>query len=282
MIINLFDYVSLKLSTLGYRISLISECLRLKRLKRILPAKCKTEIVKDPNRFHDFINFLCFLNNNKIINLIDIGANVGNFSRDFLLFYPKCCEIVCFEPLHFLNNIIQKKVANKKNLKLIIINKALSYIKKKQTFFYDKNNTELSSLNQYINEYSSSFANQFKPSEKMNLELDLLDNYCQKFSQQNNFIVKIDAQGHELEIIQGGLKTISRASIVLLECSFAPQYKNKEHTFSRCAQLLSKVDFHPIVFQPRHAGNILSMHAIERNVIFVKKDLLSKVYYKNY
>jgi FkbM family methyltransferase len=247
-----------------------------------LPDKYTSEIIKDPNRFHDFINFLCFLNNNKIINLIDIGANIGNFSRDFLLFYPKCREIVCFEPLQFLNKVIQKKIEHKKNLKLTIINKALSNKKKKQIFFYDKNNTELSSLNQYINQYSSSFANQFKPSEKMNLELDLLDNCCKKFSQQKNFIIKIDAQGHELEIIQGGLKTISRASIVLLECSFAKQYKNKEHTFSRCAQLLNKIDFHPIVFQPRHAGNILSMHAIERNVIFVKKNLLQKVYYENY
>jgi FkbM family methyltransferase len=256
--------------------------LRLSKSKRILPNKYKIEIIKNPNRFHDFINFLCFLNNNKIINLIDIGANIGNFSRDFLLFYPKCREIVCFEPLQFLNEIIQKKIAHKKNLQLTIINKALSNKKKKQIFFYDKNNTELSSLNQYINQYSISFANQFKPSAKMNLELDLLDNCCKKFSQKKNFIVKIDAQGHELEIIQGGLKTISRASIVLLECSFAKQYKNKEHTFSRCAQLLSKIDFHPIVFQPRHAGNILSMHAIERNVIFVKKNLLQKVYYDNY
>jgi hypothetical protein len=116
----------------------------------------------------------------------------------------------------------------------------------------------------------------------MNLELDLLDNCCKKFSQQKNFIIKIDAQGHELEIIEGGLITISRASIVLLECSFAKQYKNKEHTFSKCAHLLNKIDFHPIIFQPRHAGNIQSMHAIERNVIFVKKDLLQKVYYENY
>ncbi len=282
MIIEFFDYVSLKLSTLGYRISLISECLRLSQSKRILPDKYKIEIIKNPNRFRDFISFICFLNNNKIINLIDIGANIGNFSRDFLLFYPKCREIVCFEPLQFLNKAIQKKIVHNKNLKLTIINKALSNKKKKQIFFYDKNNTELSSLNQYINQYSLSFANQFKPSEKMNLELDLLDNCCKKFSQQKNFIVKIDAQGHELEIIQGGLNTISRASIVLLECSFAKQYKNKEHTFSRCAQLLSKIDFHPIVFQPRHAGNILSMHAIERNVIFVKKNLLQKVYYENY
>lgn len=282
MIIKLFDYISLKLSTFGYRISLISECLRLSRSKRVLPDNYYIEIIKNPNRFRDFINFLCFLNNNKIINLIDVGANIGNFSRDFLLFYPKCREIVCFEPLQFLNKVIQKKILHKKNLKLTIINKALSNKKKKQIFFYDKNNTELSSLNQYTNQYFHSFANQFKPSEKMNLELDLLDNYCKKFSQQKNFIIKIDAQGHELEIIQGGLKTISRASIILLECSFAKQYKNKEHTFSKCAQLLDKIDFHPIVFQPRHAGNILSMHAIERNVIFVKKNLLEKVYYENY
>jgi hypothetical protein len=199
MIIKLFDYISLKLSTVGYRFSLISECLRLSKKKRLFPDKYKAEIIKDPNRFHDFINFLCFLNNNKIIN-----------------------------------------------------------------------------------QYSSSFANQFKPSEKMNLELDLLDNCCKNFSQYKNFIIKIDAQGHELEIIEGGLITISRASIVLLECSFAKQYKNKEHTFSRCAYLLNKIDFHPIIFQPRHAGNILSMHAIERNVIFVKKNFLQKVYYENY
>jgi FkbM family methyltransferase len=281
-IIELLDYICLKFSTLAYRISLISECMKLTKKKRVLPNNYKIEIIKNPNRFDDFINFLCFINNNKNLNLIDIGTNVGDFSRDFLLFYPKCKEILCFEPLEFLNNIIKEKINKKKNLKISIINKALSNKKKKQIFYYDKNNTELSSLNQYINSYNISFHNNFNPKEKKIIKLDLLDNFTRKFSRNSDFIVKIDSQGHELEIIQGGLKTISRASILLLECSFAKQYKNKEHTFSRCAQLLSKIDFHPIVFQPRHAGNVLSMHAIERNVIFVKKNLLQKVYYENY
>ena len=43
-IIKLFDYISLKLSTLGYRISLISECLRLSRSKRVLPDNYYIEI----------------------------------------------------------------------------------------------------------------------------------------------------------------------------------------------------------------------------------------------
>ena len=281
-IIELLDYICLKFTTLAYRISLISECMKLTKKKRVLPNNYKIEIIKNPNRFDDFINFLCFINNNKNLNLIDIGTNVGNFSRDFLLFYPKCNEILCFEPLEFLNDIINEKINKKKNLKISIINKALSNKKKKQVFYYDKNNTELSSLNQYINSYNISFHNNFNPKEKKFIKLDILDNFTHKFSHNSDFIVKIDSQGHELEIIQGGLKTISRASILLLECSFAPQYKKKDNTFSKCASLLSKVNLHPIVFQPRHAGNVLSMHAIERNVIFVKKNLLQKVYYENY
>lgn len=282
MIIKFLDFISLKFSTLAYRISLITECFRLKKTKRVLPNNYLIEIIKDPNRFHDFINFLCFVKNNKIVNLIDIGANVGNFSRDFILFYPKCSEIICFEPLKFLNEKINEKIKNKKNCKIKIINKGLSNKKNKQIFFYDENNTELSSLNKYQNQYSVSFAGQFKPSKKMILEIDLLDNFCEKFSLKKEFIIKIDTQGHELEVIEGGLKTIARASIVLLECSFASQYQKKENSFSKCAQLLNKVGLHPIIFQPRHAGNVLSMHAIERNVIFVKKNLLNKVYYKNY
>jgi len=279
MITKIFDYISLKLNTLAFRISLISECIRLIKAKRILPKNYKIEIFKNPNRFRDFIGFICFENNNKIVNLIDIGANVGNFSKDFLLFYPKCKEIICFEPLSFLNKNI---INNVKKKKLKIINKGLSNKKKKQIFYYDKNNTELSSLNKYINQYSVSFANKFNPSNRTILDLDLLDNNCKKFSKKNNFIVKIDAQGQEIEIIQGGLKTLKKASIILVECSFAQQYRKKNHTFLTCAKLLSKINFHPIIFQPRHAGNILSKYAIERNVIFVKKDLLSKVYYKNY
>jgi hypothetical protein len=73
--------------------------MKLTKKKRVLPNNYKIEIIKNPNRFDDFINFLCFINNNKNLNLIDIGTNVGNFSRDFLLFYPKCKEIICFEPL---------------------------------------------------------------------------------------------------------------------------------------------------------------------------------------
>lgn len=280
--LKFFDYISLKFLTISLRITLITECLKLKKKNKYLPNNYAINIIKDPKRFCDFISFLCFNDNKKIINLIDIGANVGNFSGDFLTFFPKCREILLFEPLSFLNSTIEKKIDKIKNLKITIVNKALSNKKKRAILFYDKNKTELASLNKYTNEYNSSFPVKFVPRDKLFLQLDKLDNFCKNFSKKNNFIIKIDTQGNELEVIQGGLETIARSSILLLECSFAKQYEKKEHTFSKCVNLLSEIDMHPIVFQPPHGSYKLSTYAIERNVIFVKKELLNKVYYKNY
>ena len=280
--LQFIDYISIKLLTISSRITLITECLKLKKANKSLPKNYIINIIKEPKRFCDFIAFLCFSNNKKIINLIDIGANVGNFSADFITFFPKCKEIFLFEPLNFLNDEIKKKINKIKNLKITIVNKALSNKKKKAIFFYDKHKTELASLNKYTNEYNSSFPEKFIPRDKLFLQLDKLDNFCKNFSKKNNFIIKIDTQGNELEVIQGGLKTIARSSILLLECSFAKQYEKKEHTFSKCVNLLSEINMHPIVFQPPHGSYKLSTYPIERNVIFVKKELLNKVYYKNY
>jgi FkbM family methyltransferase len=280
--LQFIDYISIKLLTISSRITLITECLKLKKANKSLPKNYIINIIKEPKRFCDFIAFLCFSNNKKIINLIDIGANVGNFSADFITFFPKCKEIFLFEPLNFLNDEIKKKINKIKNLKITIVNKALSNKKKKAIFFYDKHKTELASLNKYTNEYNSSFPEKFIPNEKLFLQLDKLDNFCKNFSKKNNFIIKIDTQGNELEVIQGGLRTIARSSVLLLECSFAKQYEKKEQTFSKCVNLLGKIDMHPIVFQPAHGSYKLSTYAIERNVIFVKKELLNKVYYKNY
>jgi FkbM family methyltransferase len=280
--LKFLDYISLKFLTISLRITLITECLKLKKKNKYLPNNYAIDIIKNPKRFCDFISFLCFNDNKKIINLIDIGANVGNFSADFLAFFPKCKEIYLFEPLSFLNSTIKKKIDKIKNLKITIVNKALSNKRKKAILFYDKHKTELASLNKYTNEYNSSFPEKFIPRDKLFLQLDKLDNFCKNFSKKNNFIIKIDTQGNELEVIQGGLKTIARSSILLLECSFAKQYEKKEHTFSKCVNLLSEINMHPIVFQPPHGSYKLSTYPIERNVIFVKKELLNKVYYKNY
>ena len=280
----MIHFVKEKLSALSYRLELISECNRLIKSGKNLPKNYKKLIFRQPSRYDDFIQILCFVNNNNTINLIDIGTNEGRFIKDFLLFFPKCNSINCFEPLSYLNDKIKENLKIKPDLKYQIINKALSNKTGKQKIYYDKNNTELASLNEYNVNYRSSFPeytdNKYKPSSEEIVEIDLLDNLCKDFSPNDEFIVKIDSQGNELEVIQGGIETLRRSSVVLLECSFASQYLNKEHTFSECFAILKNLDLHPIIFQ--RYGKIISYYAVERDVIFVKKELLDKIFYSNY
>jgi hypothetical protein len=88
--------------------------------------------------------------------------------------------------------------------------------------------------------------------------------------------VKIDVQGFEVEVIRGGLNTLKMAEVVLLECSFANEYTGKEPSFAPICSMLKDCDLYPIVFQDFRRS--LSNYAFERDVIFVKRDLLDNIW----
>jgi FkbM family methyltransferase len=270
---NMLRWLSLKLETLGYRLELIQECQRLAHVGRIIPKNYLLLCFKSPARYDDFINFLCFLDNKKSVNLIDIGANVGHFSKDFLTFFPNAKEIVCFEPIAHLIEKIRTNVDDKR---LKIINAGLGSANEKLTISYPKDNTEIASLYKY-----TTTVNRFyKTDEQVNEEVQIftLDDTCAEFSKGEEFIIKIDTQGHEVEVIRGGLSVLSRASVVILECSFVPEYSNNSvSTFSQASELLASIDFYPIIFQGY--GKDISAYGFERDVVFVKSSLLSNIFY---
>lgn len=273
---KILQWLSLKLETLGYRLELIQECHRLAYAGRLIPRNYLQLCFISPARYDDFINFLCFLDNKKVVNLIDIGANVGNFSKDFLTFFPNTSEIICFEPIPHVAESIRSNVGDKR---LNVINAGLGSTKKKLIISYPKGNTVIASFYQYTDEVNSFYKTSAQVTEEV--EVYTLDDTCADFSRDTEFIVKIDTQGHEIEVIKGGLSVLSRASIVILECSFAPEYSNDSvSTFSQASQILSSIDLYPIIFQAY--GKDISAYGFERDVLFVKSHLLANIFYKNY
>lgn len=269
-------WLSLKLETLGYRLELIQECQRLAHAGRLIPRNYLQLCFGSPARYDDFINFLCFLDNKKTVNLIDIGANVGDFSRDFLIFYPNAKEIVCFEPIQHVAENIRSNMGDKR---LNVINAALGSANKNLTISYPKGNTAIASFHEYTDDVNSFYKTDELVTEEV--QVYTLDDTCADFSQEDAFIVKIDTQGHEIEVIKGGLSVLSRASIVLLECSFVPEYSNDSvSTFSQASRLLEDINLYPIIFQGY--GKDISTYGFERDVIFVKSHLLPNIFYKNY
>lgn len=138
---------------------------------------------------------------------IDIGANVGNFSRNLHYRYPDCKIIMveanpnCKPYLQLLEipfDIIG--LSNEKDTKVFYLEKTnnvatgASFYKENTEFYSDDNVEKI-----YINTETLDSKNYFGSSR-----IDL---------------IKIDVQGSELDILVGGEKTIKNTEYVLLELS---------------------------------------------------------------
>jgi hypothetical protein len=92
--------------------------------------------------------------------------------------------------------------------------------------------------------------------------------------------VKIDVQGVEEDVVAGFGNVWKTVDLVLIELTFAPEYKNVRPSFSPVCAQLAQHGLYPVIFQ--RYGLQQSTYGIERDVIFVRDNLLPKVYWKNY
>jgi FkbM family methyltransferase len=209
-----------------------------------------------------------------VINLVDVGANEGVFSKDFLHFFPKTKQIILLEPLKHLNEIIKKNLEGFNNYQ--IFNKGVGEKEEIKIIKYDKKNTNLASFKSYSDEVNTIYKKKSQITEK--IEIIKLDDLNLNF--QNNSILKIDVQGLEVEVLKGARNSLKLFDLIIIECSFVKEYFDSEPSFSDIVELLKKDNFYPIVFQDY--GKLISNYAFERDVIFVKKHLLDKIFYTNY
>lgn len=264
-----------KFKNLYYRLELVEEANRLKKLGRYLPKDYLRLIFKLPNTYDDFINILCFIDNNIETNLIDVGGNEGKFSKDFLKFFPNTNKIILFEPLKILNERIKKNLKEFENYE--IINKGIGATIETKIIKYEKKNTSLASFKEHTDDVNKFYKNQPEIAERV--EMTTLDTYKSFFQDKKQLILKIDTQGFELEALRGGGNLLQICDLVILECSFVEEYKGSEPSFILCAQILKNNDLYPIIFQDY--GKKISNYAFERDVIFVKKNLLKKIFHNN-
>ncbi|RIJ23768.1 FkbM family methyltransferase [Henriciella barbarensis] len=93
---------------------------------------------------------------------------------------------------------------------------------------------------------------------------ELLDN-CIDGKFDDELLIKIDAQGFETEIIDGGKATFGRASCVLVEVSFLPIYDG-QGLFNDVHQRLDQLGFRLSGFRSQHDsaadGRPLFAHAV--------------------
>jgi len=146
--------------------------------------------------------------------ILDIGANIGNHSVYWGV-NTSVSRIYSFEPLEDIFKILKKNVEiNELTDKVKLFNIGLSNEKINGSIsFYDAANIGRTSLKQNTNG---------------NLLLDKLDNI--KIEEDSVDFVKIDVEGHELQVLQGARETLLKYKPTIFVESF-PDKKQKVHEY---------------------------------------------------
>ncbi len=200
------------------------------------------------DHFHKrkIIYFLKKLNINSIDVFFDIGAHKGE-SIEFFSKYLKIKKIYSFEAS--LKNFKQLKKKYKNNSFLILENLALSS-KKSKKIFNQCNETSSSTFSK-INTKSKylkkkmKYLNVKKPDdffEKITINTDTLDSYLAKKKIFTIDLIKMDTEGHELEILKGLKKNLRNIKTIVFEHHYDNMLK-KNYTFSDINLFLKKNSF---------------------------------------
>jgi FkbM family methyltransferase len=161
--------------------------------------------------------------------ILDIGAHKGNYSELFFKLYNNA-HIVLFEPNFTLYKNLKKKFTKINNVE--IYNYGIG----------DKNKYE-KFLTSSMSDYTSTFSTINKKSKylfirnslygrqgKIKYTLIKIKQLDRVFIKQKIIdLIKIDVEGYEEKVIKGGLKTLKKTKVILIEFHKNDLYLNYNH-----------------------------------------------------
>ena len=159
------------------------------------------------NNTGDISQFFDFFKERNVKSILDIGANVGNFSMMMRHILPDV-YLYMIEANPFCDGILKKT-----QIPYSIV--CLSNEEKDVQFYFQDGNMIGTGSSYYLEN-----TNYFSMKNYSWITTQTLDSVLERDCPDTVFdFVKMDTQGSELDIMKGGQKTISNAKYVLLEIS---------------------------------------------------------------
>lgn len=145
--------------------------------------------------------------------VFDVGANVGNYTSALLSRMKTDVQVYCFEPSLVTFNTLSSNLGQRSGVNLI--NMGLSNCEADLDLYANKDVSGLSSLYARYLQHLNLMMNQ---SEKVHVTT--LDKFCDQHNISNISLLKIDVEGHELNVLEGASHTIERGNIDIIQFEF--------------------------------------------------------------
>jgi FkbM family methyltransferase len=204
----------------------------------------------------------------EIKTILDIGANTGQFAKRIHEIFPDA-SLYSFEPIR---DCYEELVSNFKGVeKFRAFNLALGNETGKLEIHRSEYSPSSSILPMGTLHKTSFPFTQNEIIEEINVvKLDDLDT---EIEIQAPLLIKLDVQGFEDKVIEGGMKIFNRADIIIIELSVEELY-NGQKLFDELYGILKKLGF-------RYQGNYEQLHhpddgrVLQMDGIFIRNKLTS-------
>jgi FkbM family methyltransferase len=188
-------------------------------------------------------------------SVLDIGANVGQFYNEIKNIFPNA--------YYYLIEGSENCRSALENLNVDFSISLLSDVEKEVDFYVRKHEPRCTG-NSIYREQTSFFDDDQIVIEK--LQTKTLSNL---FNNQTFDLIKIDVQGSEIDIINGGLEIIKNAKGIILEVSLV-EYNQNSPTKDFVYEYMDNLGFTPVEL----IGNInhpITHELIQQDILFLNK-----------
>jgi len=235
---------------------------QIKKVLNFFGYQLRKNHVEDPEavELREFIHRVNWFKNYGINTILDIGANEGQFAKKIVTLFPNA-RLFCFEPLEAPFYKLEETFKDNKNV--VLNHFALGEVDGELTINlneYSPSSSFLKMDESHKDSFSYAVAtttSKVQVKQLDGLELNLVE----------PILIKIDVQGFEDKVIAGGMATIKKAKVIIIEVSFKELYE-KQPLFTDIYRTLTQSNF-------RYYGNLeqlLSPHngeILQADAIFI-------------
>ncbi|RYD59319.1 MAG: FkbM family methyltransferase [Sphingobacteriales bacterium] len=200
--------------------------------------------------------------------IVDVGANEGQFAMKMRRFFP-AAQIISFEPIPDIYNKLNENFAGDSGFKA----HCLGLGEKKETSSFFLNDYSASSSMLKLGDHMDHF-DKASSGKEITINIDRLDDVVKPADIKRPLFVKLDVQGFEDRVINGGMEVIKQADLIMCEVSFKTLYEDQK-LFDDIYYMLKGLGF-------AYHGNYEQLHSpvtnevLQADAIFVRRNPSAK------
>ena len=185
------------------------------------------------------------LDKSKRITFFDIGANVGDYATSIADIFNNQITIYAFEPSKLTFATLKDKTSNVDCIHLF--NFGLSDKTEEMKLFYDKPNSLMASV------YERDLANvNVVLDNTETVQFSTVDAFCKEHSIQEIDFLKIDVEGHEINVLNGAKGMLNSNKVKFVQFEFGEACIDSKTYLKDFYCILPNFNFYRIVSDGLH------------------------------